>query len=628
MEPTTPPSSSEDEAATVVKLWRHDCKQCPSRWSRFQLRKDEESAVEEQMAKMPIVHRQTYSDETWTTASFTVNHSLMREVLAKVLDGYPGFDLAFHGWTFQPPYRPIVHRWHKLQDFLRTAPKDDRLFSAARLLAGCVNSIVCFELKAVETIRLEKKIAFQFLWYIFVPGELAMDWWYGRDMVTRILKCELGSERENNKTTSFWTVDTEFVNWNGDEYGYRTMTHKISYYEGYCDITSLSVWPMSFSSEPAESITSRMVARGRKFAGFCGSSHVVRYDGQRLHAASGGQQIDKPTSGRVILDAAAYYLHSTVTKPTLRALRSSSSKAEVESAKSNPEGKEGVTPLADEDCLLTSPFVPGFDLKTKEWSRFSVDHISEIEWDDAVFSNLVAPGDQKELAWSFVASKMSASSEFDDFVAEKGRGVVILAFGGPGVGKTYTAEAVAEKGRLPLYTLSAGALGAKPGEVEAALSLALDLCQRWRAVLLLDEADVFLAARQEDALARNELVSIFLAKLEYYQGVVFLTTNRMADIDHAFQSRVDLFLHYGDLGVDAKRQIWQNFTGRAGYADKFEIDAEGYDRLALLELNGREIKNLVKNALRLSSNDGPSGAVKALYQLAENRAKAMEVLTG
>lgn len=62
---------------------------------------------------------------------------------------------------------------------------------------------------------------------------------------------------------------------------------------------------------------------------------------------------------------------------------------------------------------------------------------------------------------------------------------------------------------MPLYSLSAGNLGTSAQEVEAALGYALELCHMWNAMLLLDEADVFLNARTSahDGLTRNELVS-------------------------------------------------------------------------------------------------------------------------
>ncbi len=66
---------------------------------------------------------------------------------------------------------------------------------------------------------------------------------------------------------------------------------------------------------------------------------------------------------------------------------------------------------------------------------------------------------------------------------------------------------VAERSRVPLYAISSGTLGTRPKEVEATLDRALDLCRMWNAMLLLDEADVFLGARTNVDLASNELVA-------------------------------------------------------------------------------------------------------------------------
>ena len=66
---------------------------------------------------------------------------------------------------------------------------------------------------------------------------------------------------------------------------------------------------------------------------------------------------------------------------------------------------------------------------------------------------------------------------------------------------------MAERLRVPLYSISAGVLGTNPEEVERELDRALELCRLWNAMLLLDEADVFLGIRTNEGLARNELVS-------------------------------------------------------------------------------------------------------------------------
>jgi hypothetical protein len=68
-------------------------------------------------------------------------------------------------------------------------------------------------------------------------------------------------------------------------------------------------------------------------------------------------------------------------------------------------------------------------------------------------------------------------------------------------------QLVAEKSRVPLYIVSASDLGTAAAKVEKGLMNALECCQLWDAVLLIDEADVFLESRNSNNLERNELVS-------------------------------------------------------------------------------------------------------------------------
>jgi hypothetical protein len=68
-------------------------------------------------------------------------------------------------------------------------------------------------------------------------------------------------------------------------------------------------------------------------------------------------------------------------------------------------------------------------------------------------------------------------------------------------------ESVADITRRPLYTVSCGELGVHPGEVESNLQAALKLATTWNAIVLIDEADVFLEQRGTHDLERNSLVS-------------------------------------------------------------------------------------------------------------------------
>lgn len=180
--------------------------------------------------------------------------------------------------------------------------------------------------------------------------------------------------------------------------------------------------------------------------------------------------------------------------------------------------------------------------------------------------------------------------------------MILLLSGPPGVGKTLTAEAVSENMQVPLYMMSAGDLGTRPDDVEFNLANILEIVAKWKAILLIDECDVFLEARSTHDMGRNRLVSIFLRLLEYYQGTLFLTTNRVDNIDLAFQSRIHVHMKYTELAIKSRRQIWENFVSQV--PSRFE--SSELDELAEVALNGRQIKNLVKTAQLLALEDQKS----------------------
>jgi SpoVK/Ycf46/Vps4 family AAA+-type ATPase len=169
---------------------------------------------------------------------------------------------------------------------------------------------------------------------------------------------------------------------------------------------------------------------------------------------------------------------------------------------------------------------------------------------------------------------------------------------------------VAEAMKKPLYSMSAGELGLSADEVEQNLGRVLELCKKWCAVLLLDECDVFLEKRSASDLHRNKLVSVFLRLLEYYQGVMFLTTNRMESFDPAFESRIDLILHYPRLDIESRRHVWRTFTQPGSPTSN--IGEDDLEQLARSEFNGRQIKNIVKTGRLLAARDDAALSMKHL----------------
>lgn len=281
---------------------------------------------------------------------------------------------------------------------------------------------------------------------------------------------------------------------------------------------------------------------------------------------------------------------------------------------------EHQAPKSDLYYLVCSPNIPAFILADRRWGHVSLDHLSGVKCDTEAFKYLVLdPGVKltvKALIGKFASTDGKVSPWPNDFVRNKGEGRIFLLHGSPGVGKTCTAECVAELTRRPLLSITSGDL---IPNVERNLAYFLTLGERYGALVLLDEADVYLEARRTRDLKRNALVSVFLRALEYYRGVLFLTTNRVASFDPAFTSRIHVALHYRRLSNTDRARIWANnfdrlerdsvgkvFVCPSAREYVFERDAEEDGEggeVGELRWNGREIRNALQTAVALAETE-------------------------
>ncbi|KAL2018379.1 hypothetical protein VTK56DRAFT_914 [Thermocarpiscus australiensis] len=285
------------------------------------------------------------------------------------------------------------------------------------------------------------------------------------------------------------------------------------------------------------------------------------------------------------------------------------------------DGKETKTlpEFTDEEYLIASPVVLGFAFAEKLWLEFTVSGVKEIQWNETAYESLVLEPQTKDIVKALVEShKYHPAESIDDVIQGKGKGLVAVLHGPPGTGKTLTAEGISELLKCPLYMVSAGELGTDSRYLETELQKILDICHAWGAILLLDEADVFLEKRNMHDIHRNALVSIFLRQLEYFQGILFLTTNRVETFDDAFQSRIHIALRYDNLDHRAKKAIFKIFIERVRVLEKIDMmpfTEEDYNLLARHELNGRQIKNTVRTAQALAVNKGEPLSMSHIRQV-------------
>lgn len=168
--------------------------------------------------------------------------------------------------------------------------------------------------------------------------------------------------------------------------------------------------------------------------------------------------------------------------------------------------------LSEKDLLLLPKQVCAFVLNRRAFALLNIDGLEPFVAQDGGWGDLKLPKGHKNMVEAQTMShfhdktrKIQARQR--DMIQGKGQGLIILLHGFPGVGKTSTAECLAAKLGYPLYPITCGDLGTTVELVEKRLETIFSKAQKWNCVLLLDEADVFLAERTKTDIERNALVS-------------------------------------------------------------------------------------------------------------------------
>lgn len=549
--------------------------------------------------------------------------------------------------------------------------------------------------RQVDALLRNGLITFELLWAIWKPKSLVYTTAYGNDDDPRVFRVESAERHASMQKGEFFHIDGKYFEYDGKNFGYGSMFEEIESFRGARKITSLPCYPLRFHRDEAgvrKKLIERgkkfVDLRGVHYKSYSGMAYlkskkhgVIKFNIQHSrmmvdtktfrrinpnyllsplgHSASGGSmpprhgsddgdESDYSSYGSDAYNSDSGQLEVLATEykdGDDETTGSSGAKGDSDSCgKNTPASSGGDTDgkgsgdnklpraLTDEDYIMASPVVLGFAFAEKQWLEFKVSNIGEVKWNDDAWDSLVLEPQTKDLIKALVTSRRNnASKTIDDVIQGKGRGLVTVLHGAPGTGKTLTAEGISELLKCPLYMVSAGELGTDSRYLEAELQRILDICHAWGAVLLLDEADVFLEKRNMSDVHRNALVSIFLRQLEYFQGILFLTTNRVETFDEAFQSRIHIALRYDNLDAKAKRKIFCMFLDRIRRLGKLEVEAltdEDLAKLVRQDLNGREIKNIVSSAQDLAMSKEETLGMKHLMQVLEVHAKFSRDLKG
>ncbi|KAK7427064.1 hypothetical protein QQZ08_006491 [Neonectria magnoliae] len=260
--------------------------------------------------------------------------------------------------------------------------------------------------------------------------------------------------------------------------------------------------------------------------------------------------------------------------------------------------------------MLQQP-IRAFIFGSQRWELLHVRHFQEPRFDEGIINQLVMNKGRKNLLKALSKSftrrnkhdeVVSGDMWCADFVKGKGSGLIFLLHENSDVGKTYTAgkQCIAAFTRRPLMVFTPSDIGTSINDVENNLMKNFKTARSWGAVLLIDrQMSSWNSVQQPISSAAvsssvscwkysitsgvNSDIPAFLRQLENYDGILFLTTNRVVSFDDAFISRI---------------HVWKTFieelAREKSESMRLNIDANGYIRdakMRAVKWNGREIRN-------------------------------------
>lgn len=533
-------------------------------------------------------------------------------------------------------------------------------------------------------------ITFEYLWALFKPNTILYASTYGDEEEPKALRTVFCRESRTFGKGPVWNVEGRYFDYDGKRFGMASVHEEIPSFSGARKINTLPCYPIRFHNNPALA-RSQLIERGKKFVALAGMNYKT-YQGMSF-VKKEDKVLKVDVNGRIMIDPAIFrrvnpnyplsvvksqhedandvlnaahdpnsIVHppggDTGTNTTNSAGQDTPASSETDKLQKyqiirDENGKtslleidedealratiedKAVDIFNEEDLLVANSLIVGFSFTEKLWLEFAVSKVGEIVWNEDAFDSLILPPSQKSIVKALVSSHaFHPSRSIDDIIAGKGKGLVAVLHGGPGLGKTLTVESIADHLRRPLYMVSAGDLGTNSTTLERQLQEVLDIAHCWGAVLLLDEADVFLEKRSPHDIMRNALVSIFLRLLEYFQGILFLTTNRVEVFDEAFVSRIHLSLRYGDLSTKAKKAVWKTFIDKVRTVEGMEVEdiaEKDLDDLSRRALNGRQIKNIVRAAQALAISENTNlqlSHIKTVLDVAQSFERDLKGGTG
>lgn len=380
---------------------------------------------------------------------------------------------------------------------------------------------------AAERARHERGYAtFEHVWLLYKPGsDVVVDGsaYFAKTTETFWLGCvvaELRMETDylgGGRSRRAWTVGLWGLVCDGICVGRFPIDVRIAEFGGEVKVTSLSVVPAYWPGHKAsnnEYWADELKANGRK-AYTLSRPQFLQHSGKAIEFPHDSIE------GLVMSDMRGFFADNPRERPHPLPERTYSSgvigcycsvcksgKRDLESDRVTPQLFMGydripidADSLTEHQSLLLLSRVFVFHFSTRIWQLVDVKNLRAAQYHPGILDTLVMKPERinmlKALSKNYVRpddDKSGRPKEFwsADFIKGKGKSQIILLHGKPGVGKTYTAECIAEHTKRPLMSLTCADIGTNPEEVEENLAYHFTAARDWGAFVLIDEADIYM----------------------------------------------------------------------------------------------------------------------------------------
>ncbi|KAI3322075.1 P-loop containing nucleoside triphosphate hydrolase protein [Xylariaceae sp. AK1471] len=524
-------------------------------------------------------------------------------------------------------HRALFFAREKIAELSKTA-EDEMTRSHCHVLVEVIQQNLSDTLNHYDQFEKNQKISFSILWTLFPQGSVFATTFGGRLRAFRVKACS---------GVGPIIVNCESISFDGMRYGLESIRFSYPRFEGKIETLRLSPYPV-YVLEQFPDISLKLNDRGLRLLDYqvpCYRTWIpeikTAVEGQGLKPL-----LDDTNGERIVIDCYQHrILHGLGRGQPLEPLPSYSEidLLHVGEPDNGTEGRDTndmklsrptneniaknreVILKDTANLLILSPFLKAYRLAAGFWSNaIHVDDIFPLEPNSTTYHRVVFDEKKKEVVKFLAEQYLNSNGRYDDLIAGKGQALLFLFSGTPGTGKTLMAEALADHLNRPLLRI-----GSLIGDVGNGVSNSnaydfenkVRTAKEWGGLILFDDAG-FLSERRNQG--QSNLISAFVRHIEYFKGIVFLTTNFSESIDDALKSRLHVHLVFSPLSAPMRVRVWQNFVERLPESLR-TLTVADIESLGKWKLNGREIKNVMNMTVALCQKSDKRLSVDAVEDL-------------